>query len=129
MANEQNLLKGEDRHKFTDQDRERARKSRLENLSRKKSLRQTLEVMMETPMTDKMLKAMEKQGFDTDDVSYRAAVCYGLISKAVKGDVSAINQIAKLLGEDVTQIEMLKPTSETVKEMHEYFKSRETTDS
>ena len=127
MANEENLRPCE--YKFTDEDRRKATKKRQENLKRKKSLRQTLEVMMETPMTDKMLKAMEKQGFDTDDVSYRVAVCYGLISKAVKGDVSAINQIAKLLGEDVTQIEMLKPTSETVKEMHEYFKSREKTDS
>ena len=127
MANEENLRPCE--YKFTDEDRRKATKKRQENLKRKNSLRQTLEVMMETPMTDKMLKAMEKQGFDTDDVSYRVAVCYGLISKAVKGDVSAINQIAKLLGEDVTQIEMLKPTSETVKEMHEYFKSREKTDS
>lgn len=127
MANEENLRPCE--YKFTDEDRRKATKKRQENLKRKKSLRQTLEVMMETPMTDKMLKAMEKQGFATDDVSYRVAVCYGLISKAVKGDVSAINQIAKLLGEDVTQIEMLKPTSETVKEMHEYFKSREKTDS
>ena len=127
MANEENLRPCE--YKFTDEDRRKATKTRQENLKRKKSLRQTLEVMMETPMTDKMLKAMEKQGFATDDVSYRVAVCYGLISKAVKGDVSAINQIAKLLGEDVTQIEMLKPTSETVKEMHEYFKSREKTDS
>lgn len=123
MPNEQNL-KAFGSNKLTEREqREIQRKggrASAEARKNKKDLKEALEVLLETEFSDR--KGNKKLGSDV--------IASALFKQASNGNVKAFQTIRDTVGQKpVDKVEVSKPTSETVKEMHEYFKSRETTDS
>jgi len=123
MPNEQNL-KAFGSNKLTEREqREIQRKggrASAEARKNKKDLKEALEVLLETEFSDR--KGNKKLGSDV--------IASALFKQASNGNVKAFQTIRDTVGQKpVDKVEVSKATSETVKEMHEYFKSRETTDS
>lgn len=87
MANEQNLRPSE--YKFTDEDREKARRARQENLKRRKSFAEIFDAWLTTDHTDK--KGNTMNGAE--------ALAQAVIAKAVKGDLRAFELVRDTIGE------------------------------
>lgn len=94
----------------------------------KKSLRSTIETLLEYRPTEKELEYMRDHGIDVDDdATYRTAVAFAIINKAVKGNTRAFEMLRDTIGEKPTEkVEVTKPTSETVAEMEEFFERKAT---
>lgn len=123
MANEQNLVKGGAAHKFTLEEQSRGGKKSAEVRRRKRSMRESMEMMVHTQAPEKIVKAMEKEGF-TDCQEYIDAVNFATLNKALKGDQVAAGRIMELLGEKIEKIE-LSEMDNTAKKMDEFFKKVE----
>ena len=97
----------------------------------KKSLRSTIETLLEYRPTEKELEYLRDHGIDVDDdATYRTAVAFAIINKAVKGNTRAFEMLRDTIGEKPTEkVEVTKPTSETVAEMEEFFGRKEKSDS
>lgn len=117
MANEENLRPCE--YKFTDEDREKARRVRQENLKRKKSLKETLDILLEYRPTEKELDFLREHGIDVeDDATYRTAVAFSMINKAVKGNTRAFEMLRDTIGEKpVDKIQIAEVDEDTVAEV------------
>jgi len=87
MANEQNLRPSE--YKFTDEDREKARRARQENLKKRKTFAQIFDAWLTTDHTDK--KGNTMNGAE--------ALAQAVIAKAVKGDLRAFELVRDTIGE------------------------------
>ena len=113
MANEQNLLKGDDAHKFTPEEASKGGKASAEARRRKKDLRLALEMLLEKDFKDKNGKT----------ISGTEAVTAKLFEKAMKGDVRAFETLRDTVGQkpvdklEVTQIEK----EQSIQELKEIF--------
>jgi len=87
MANEQNLRPSE--YKFTDEDREKARRARQENLKKRKTFAQIFDAWLTSDHTDK--KGNTMNGAE--------ALAQAVIAKAVKGDLRAFELVRDTIGE------------------------------
>lgn len=93
MANEQNLLKGEDCHKFTLEEASKGGKKSAEVRRERKNLRLALEMLLEKDFTDK----------NGNILSGTEAITAKLFEQAMKGNVKAFETIRATVGQDPVQ--------------------------
>jgi len=109
MANEQNLLPG-GTYKFTDEDREKARKSRLENLSKRKTFREVFDALLS--------RDFKSQTGET--VSGVEAIAMRVFQSAMEGNLESVKIIRDSVGEKPIEKVMVSDVDpEVIKEVEE----------
>ena len=93
MANEQNLLKGDEKHSFTPEEASKGGRKSAEARRRKRDLRQALEMLLEKDFKD-------KQG---NTITGTEAITTKLFEQAMKGNVKAFETIRATVGQDPVQ--------------------------
>jgi hypothetical protein len=89
MANEKNLLKGNEKHTFTPEELSKGGKASAEARRKKRDLRQALEILLETDVKNK--KGEVKSGAE--------AIAIAQFQKALKGDTRAFEVIRDTAGQ------------------------------
>ena len=108
MANEKNLLKGDDVHKLTVEEASRGGKASVEARRRKKDLRLALEMLLEKDYSDK----------NGNTVSGTEAISVKLFEQAMKGNVKAYETIRATVGQDpVQKIQVQEISQEVIDEL------------
>lgn len=99
MANEQNLNPINSEEMARDY-QQRSVEARKRNSARKKSIKETLDILLECKPTDKDLALMRAQGVDVDnDATYRQAIAFSIVNRAMKGNTRAFELIRDTVGE------------------------------
>lgn len=93
MANEQNLLKGDEKHTFTPEEHSKGGKASAEARRRKRDLRNALEMLLEKNMTTK----------EGNQMTGTEAITAKLFEQALKGNVRAFETIRATVGQDPVQ--------------------------
>lgn len=104
MANEQNLLKGDERHTFTPEEHSRGGKASAEARRRKRDLRLALEMLLEKEFTDK--KGVTASGAEV--------ISAKLFEQATKGNIKAFETIRSTVGQDPVQKVVVAEVDQTV---------------
>lgn len=104
MANEQNLLKGDDIHKFTLEEASKGGKASAEARRQKRDLRRALEILLEKEYTDKHGKV----------ASGAEAISTKLFEQAMKGNIKAFETIRSTVGQDPVQKVMVAEVEQSV---------------
>lgn len=113
MANEQNLLKGDEKHTFTPDEASKGGKASAESRRKKRDLRLALEMLLEKDFMDK----------DGKTISGTEAVTAKLFEKAMKGDVRAFETLRDTVGQkpverlEISQIEK----EQSIQELNDLF--------
>lgn len=117
MANEQNLVKGDDRHKFTLEEASKGGKASAEARRRKRDLRKALETLLEKDFYDNNGNAMT----GTEAISTR------LFEQAMKGNIKAFEVIRSTVGQDpIQKVEQtVSVTDEAREEVQRFLDSYE----
>lgn len=99
MANEDNLIPV----RTEEEAREKGRRGGIasgEARRRKKTIKETLDILLECKPTDKDLALMRAQGVDVDnDATYRQAIAFSIVNRAMKGNARAFELIRDTVGE------------------------------
>ena len=104
MANEQNLLKGDDIHKFTHEEASRGGKASAESRRLKKTMRENAELLLSLPLQKGKLKEQIRSlGIEDEEITNQMALIVSLFQKAMKGDVTAFNSLQATVGEKPTE--------------------------
>ena len=113
MANEQNLVRGEEAHKLTAEELSRGGKRSVEARRAKKDLRLALEMLLEKDWQDK----------NGNILSGTEAITAKLFEQAMKGNVKAFETIRATVGQDPAQkIEVTKIDKEqSMQELQDLF--------
>lgn len=99
MANEQNLNPINSEEMARDY-QQRSVEARKRNSARKKTIKETLDILLECKPTDKDLALMRAQGVDVDnDATYRQAIAFSIVNRAMKGNPRAFELIRDTVGE------------------------------
>lgn len=93
MANEQNLLKGDEKHKFTPEEHSRGGKRSAQVRREKRDLRKALEMLLEKEYSDD--KGNTLTGTE--------AITAKLFQQAMKGNIRAFETIRSTVGQDPVQ--------------------------
>ena len=104
MANEQNLLKGDEKHKFTPEEHSKGGKRSAEVRREKRDLRKALEVLLEREYQDK----------NGNTLSGTEAVTAKLFEQAMKGNIRAFETIRSTVGQDPVQKVMVAEVEQSV---------------
>ena len=100
MANTQNLLKGDEKHKFTPEEASKGGKKSAESRRRKKSMRESFETLFAMQTSDKYIKAFRKQGIDVpDDLTNEQALTLSMMAKSIAGDTRMASLVMGIMGE------------------------------
>ena len=112
MANEENLKKGKATQFRSGEEAARNGKkggiASGETRRKRKTMRETMELLASQPVTNKGIKKSIKSivdGIDEDDMDMMLAATMGVFNAAIKGNVSAYEKIVEMLGEGVEDIE------------------------
>lgn len=115
MANEQNLLRKEDR--TAEERRESARKAGIASgvaRRRKRTIKENLIQLVQTELSDKeMRKLMKEAGFKDDEMTYGAMMALSTVKGGINGDARLLRLALELLEEAQPQgtvINQLPPT-------------------
>lgn len=93
MANEKNLVRGDEAHKLTAEEASKGGKASAEARRKKRDLRKALEMLLEKDYTDK--KGNIATGAE--------AISTKLFEQAMKGNVKAFETIRSTVGQDPVQ--------------------------
>lgn len=104
MANEQNLVRGEDAHKLTAEEASKGGKRSGEVRREKKDLRKALEMLLEREFTDK----------SGNTISGTEAITTKLFEQAMKGNIKAFETIRATVGQDPVQKIMVAEVEQSV---------------
>lgn len=104
LANEQNLLKGDERHKFTPEEHSKGGKKSAEVRRKKRDLRLALEMLLEKEYIDK----------NGDTLTGTEAITARLFQEAMKGNIKAFGMIRSTVGQDPVQKIMVSEVSQDV---------------
>lgn len=119
MANEQNLITMADRPK--EEVRELARKAGRASAAAKKkrkAMRQQMELLLSLPLKDKEIKEKIKSlGIDDDNMDNQMGLIVSTYTKAMLGDMNAMNIIRELVGEKVIEVKVDAAIDSNVKEL------------
>lgn len=89
MANEQNLLKGNEKHTFTPEELSKGGKASAEARRKKRDLRQAIEILLDTDI----------KGKNGEVKSGAEAIAIAQFQKALKGDTRAFEVIRDTAGQ------------------------------
>lgn len=119
-----NTLTVEEQRKITSKGGKASVKARRE----KKLMREQMEMLLSLPLKNEQLKAkIQDMGIDSKDVDNQMALIISIWNKALKGDMSAVNQIREIIGEKVIEVNVNQNIDNNVKEFDEYVNKRKTT--
>lgn len=104
MANEQNLLKGDEAHKFTPEEHSKGGKASAEARRQKKNLRLALEMLLEKDFKDK----------DGNIVSGAEAITAKLFQQAMNGNVKAFGMLRDTVGQKPVEKIMVAEVEQAV---------------
>lgn len=104
MANEQNLVKGNEIHTFTPEEHLKGARASAEARRKKRDLRQALELLLEREYTDKNGKV----------VSGTEAITVKLFEQAMKGNIKAFETIRSTVGQDPVQKVMIAEVDQDI---------------
>lgn len=104
MANEQNLVRGDDAHKLTAEEASKGGKLSAEARRRKRDLRLALELLLERDYKDK----------NGNTISGTEALTTKLFEQAMKGNVKAFETIRSTVGQDPVQKIMVAEVEQDV---------------
>lgn len=104
MANEQNLVRGEDVHKFTHEEASKGGKRSAEVRRAKRDLRKALEMLLEKEYSDD--KGNKLTGTE--------AITAKLFQQAMKGNIRAFETIRSTVGQDPVQKVMIAEIEQDV---------------
>ena len=104
MANEQNLLKGDDIHKFTHEEHSKGGKASAEARRQKKNLRLALEMLLEKDFKDR----------DGNTVSGAEAITAKLFQQAMNGNVKAFETLRDTVGQKPVEKIMLAEVEQDI---------------
>ena len=104
MANEQNLVKGEEAHKLTAEEASKGGKASAEARRQKRDLRLALEMLLEKDFKD-------KQG---NTISGTEAITTKLFEQAMKGNIKAFETIRATVGQDPVQKVMIAEVDQDI---------------
>lgn len=104
MANEKNLLKGDDVHKFTLEEASKGGKASAEARRKKRDLRNALEMLLEK----------EFVGIDGTKKTGTEVIASKLFEQAIKGNVKAFETIRATVGQDPVQKLMISEVDQDV---------------
>lgn len=100
MANEQNLLKGDDIHKFTLEEQSRGGKKRAENIRKRKAIAETLNILMAQNVKEPKAKQKLKDiGVKPEDQDMQMLLMVSEFNRALSGEKDSRDFIMKMLGE------------------------------
>lgn len=100
MANEQNLLKGDDIHKFTLEEQSRGGKKRAENIRKRKAIAETLNILMAQKVKEPKAKQKLKDiGVKPEDQDMQMLLMVSEFNRALSGEKDSRDFIMKMLGE------------------------------
>jgi hypothetical protein len=99
MANEKNLKPVRNKTEARERGKVGGVKSG-ESRRRKKTLRDTMELLLSAPLTDEETAEMTASGLNVKDIDRRAVLAVGLYKRAAEGDTKAYSLIAEMLGEE-----------------------------
>lgn len=120
MANEQNLVRGDEAHKLTAEEQSMGGKASAEARRRKRDLRKALEALLESDVD-----AVGRDG-QVRTVSGAEAIATRLFGQAMKGNVRAFTTIRETVGQDpVQKIEISQTDPEVVKAVEDLVYSDE----
>lgn len=123
MANEQNLIRNEDR--TPEQRRENARKAGKASGAkrhRKKLLREIAEAVGAAQAPEEVKLKMQKLGLaTTDDITLDEALMMAQYGRALSGNVSSANFIAEMKGEKIQRIEQVNIDDRSMTRLNEDF--------
>ena len=113
MANEQNLLKGDEKHKFTPEEHSKGGKRSAEVRREKRDLRKALEILLEREYQDK----------NGNTLSGTEAVTAKLFEQAMKGNIKAFETLRDTVGQKpVERVEVAQIDREqSLQELRELF--------
>ena len=119
MANEQNLLKGDEKHKFTLEEASKGGKASAEARRKKRDLRNALEMLLEREWTDKNGNVM----------TGTEAITVKLFDQAMKGNVRAFETLRDTVGQaPVQKIETTVVSDETREEIEAFLNDESETE-
>lgn len=104
MANEQNLVRGEEAHKFTAEDHSKGGKASAEARRRKRDLRNALEILLEKDFKDK----------DGNMISGAEAVTAKLFQQAMNGNVKAFETLRDTVGQKPVEKVMIAEVDQSI---------------
>lgn len=104
MANEQNLLKGDEKHKLTPEEQSKGGIASAEARRRKRDLRLALEMLLEKQFKDK----------NGNEITGTEAITAKLFEQAMKGNVKAFETIRATVGQDPVQKVMVSEVDQSV---------------
>ena len=104
MANEQNLLKGDEAHKFTPEEHSKGGKASGEARRRKRDLRQALELLLEKEYKDKAGKT----------ITGTEAITAKLFEQAMKGNIKAFETLRDTVGQKPVEKVMIAEVEQDV---------------
>ena len=108
MANEKNLVKGDEIHKFTPEEASKGGKRSAEVRREKRELRKALEILMEQEITDK--KGNSRTGTE--------AMALAVFQKALKGDIKAFEVVRDTVGQKpVEKVQVAEIDQTTIDEV------------
>lgn len=108
MANEQNLVKGDEIHTFTPEEASKGGKRSAEVRREKRELRKALEILMEQEITDK--KGNSRTGTE--------AMALAVFQKALKGDIKAFEVVRDTVGQKpVEKVQVAEIDQTTIDEV------------
>lgn len=102
VANEHNLVPINKRAKSEQRAiQSKGGKARAAKQRAKKTMREQMEQLLALPVVDKRkLNKLKRMGLDEDDVNNKMMITVGLFTAASYGDVAAVKEVLKLIGED-----------------------------
>ena len=110
MANEQNLLKGNEKHTFTPEELSKGGKASAEARRKKRDLRKAIEILLETDV----------KGKNGDVKSGAEAIAIAQFQKALKGDTRAFEVIRDTAGQTpVKKVEQVNIDGEYLDKVNE----------
>ena len=117
MANEQNLVKGDEIHTFTPEELSKGGKRSAEVRREKRDLRKALEILMEQDITDK--KGNTKTGTE--------AMALAVFQKALKGDTKAWEIVRDTIGQKpIEKVQVAEVDQATIDEVERAVLDTET---
>ena len=115
MANEQNLVRGDEAHKLTAEEASKGGKASVEARRRKRDLRNALELLLESNVN-----VVDKTTKETITMTGTEAITRKLFEQAMKGNVKAFKTIRETVGQDpVQRIEVAQTDPAVVKEVED----------
>ena len=117
MANEQNLVRGDEAHTLTAEEASRGGKRSAEVRREKRDLRKALEILMEQDITDK--KGNTKTGTE--------AMALAVFQKALKGDTKAWEIVRDTVGQKpIEKVQVAEVDQATIDEVERAVLDTET---